>query len=288
MVTRNTVYALMTDRILRLLEQGTVPWQQPWVGGWPRNLVSGKPYRGLNVFLLGCQSYTAPWWLTFQQCKARGGSIRKGEKATPVVFWKVHEYPTQDADNAEQDTRTGIVLRYYHVFNVEQCEGIEYPVPVHRDILSIAECEQIVMAMPTPPVIEHVRHQAYYSPIHDMINMPPRYLFESAAAYYSTLFHELTHSTGHASRLNRPTLVDLCPFGLTNYSREELVAEMGAAFLCGHTGIANTTIDRSAAYIASWLTRLRSDVTLVVQAASQAQKAVDCILGTPSHRTALE
>jgi antirestriction protein ArdC len=110
--------------------------------------------------------------------------------------------------------------------------------------------------------------------------MPAPTSFQQPEAYYSTLFHELTHSTGHVSRLNRPTLVDLCPFGSTNYSKEELVAEMGAAFLCGHTGISNTTIDNSAAYIASWLTRLQQDVTLVVHAAAQAQKAVDFILNT--------
>ena len=285
MGNRQAAYQLITDRILTLLEQGVVPWHQPWAGGWPRNLVSGRPYRGINVFMLGCQSYPSPWWLTFNQCKERGGSVKRGEKATPVVFWKVNAYTTQDPDNGEEETRTGFLLRYYHVFNVEQCEGVEYPVPVHHDIQPIAECERIVAEMPNPPVIEHVRQQAYYAPIHDVLNMPPRYLFESAESYYSTLFHELTHSTGHESRLHRPTLTDLCPFGSTNYSKEELVAEMGAAFLCGHTGIANTTVENSAAYIGSWLTRLRSDVTLVVQAASQAQKAVDFILGTPPRGT---
>ena len=158
---------------------------------------------------------------------------------------------------------------------------------MHHDVQPIAECERIVTEMPNPPVIEHVRQQAYYAPIQDVLNMPPRYLFESAESYYSTLFHELTHSTGHESRLNRPTLTDLCPFGSTNYSKEELVAEMGATFLCGHTGIANTTVENSAAYIGSWLSRLRDDVTLVVHAAAQAQKAVDFILGSPPQDTEL-
>ena len=119
MGNRQAAYQLITDRILTLLDQAVVPWQQPWVGGWPRNLVSGKPYRGINVFMLGCQAYPSPWWLTFNQCKERGGSVKRGEKATPVVFWKVNEYTIQAPDHDEEETRTGFLLRYYHVFNVE-------------------------------------------------------------------------------------------------------------------------------------------------------------------------
>ena len=192
------VYTIITDRIINLLEQGTVPWHQPWnaEAGMPRNLTSGKPYRGINVFMLGCQHYNAPYWLTFRQCKERGGSVKRGEKGTPVVFWKVMQYTAQDDSTGEETTRKGFILRYYKAFNVEQCEGVAYPQmeDVHNDIQPIEECEQIVKEMPDAPTIEHIKQIAFYSPSMDVINMPPRYLFESAEEYYSTLFHELTHN----------------------------------------------------------------------------------------------
>ncbi len=274
-------YQRITDHIVTLLETGTVPWHKPWNAetGMPKNLASGKPYRGINIFMLGTQHYTSPWWLTFKQCKDRGGRIKKGGKSTPVVFWKVSEYTSQDTDSGEEEIRKGFLLRYYNVFNVEQCEGIEYPPTeiVHNDIQPIDACERIVVSMPDAPVIADICQQAFYSPGLDIINMPPRYLFSSAEEYYSTLFHELTHSTGHEKRLNRKSLADIMSFGDTNYSKEELCAEMGAAYLCGIAGIENRTIDNSAAYIDGWLSKLRHDPKVLVQAAAQAQKAVDSI-----------
>jgi antirestriction protein ArdC len=272
-------YQVITDRLITLLETHTIPWQQPWnsATGLPKNLSSGKAYRGINVFLLGTQHYTSPWWLTFRQCTARGGQVTRGEKGTPVVFWKVLHAADPEAEDAEGSVRRRFLLRYYQVFNVEQCTGLEYPrpTPAHQDIPPIAACEQLVAQVPTPPVIQHGAPQACYRPRTDTIHMPARALFITPEEYYSTLFHELTHATGHATRLNRPTLTDLCPFGSTNYSKEELCAEMGAAYLCGLTGIVNATIDNSAAYIQGWLRKLRSDPKVLVQAAAQAQKAVD-------------
>jgi antirestriction protein ArdC len=133
--------------------------------------------------------------------------------------------------------------------------------------------------MPNRPTITHHEARAYYTPVQDTVNMPACRLFPKVEHYYSVLFHELTHSTGHWQRLHRQTLTDLCPFGSTNYSKEELVAEMGAAFLCGVAGIANETVDTSVAYIQSWLTKLQNDTRLVILAAAQAQKAADYILG---------
>jgi antirestriction protein ArdC len=273
------VYQVITDRIILLLVGGTVPWHKPWnsATGLPKNLSSGKPYRGINVMLLGCQHYTSPWWVTFRQCSERGGNVRKGEKATPVVFWS--QLHRQDDTEAEGNHNSHFVLRYYHVFNAAQCDGLAYPQtePTPQEFPPIETCEQLVAGMPKPPVIVHHETQAYYRPSADRINMPPRTLFAHAEEYYSTLFHELTHSTGHTSRLNRPTLTDLCPFGTTNYSKEELCAEMGAAYLCGLAGIENATIDNSAAYLQGWLRKLGSEPKLLVQAAAQAQKAVDYI-----------
>ena len=282
---KSDAYRIINDRITALLEAGTVPWHKPWNAntGMPKNLSSGKPYRGINVFILGARHYASPYWLTFNQCKERGGSIKKGEKATAVVFWKVTEYVTTNGDTGREETRKGFVLRYYHVFNVEQCDGLDCPVPmpVTNTIQPIEACERIVAGMPDAPIIEHVRQYAFYSPPDDVINMPPRYLFSSPQEYYSTLYHEMTHAAGHVKRLARSTLMDLCPFGTTNYSQEELCAEMGAAYLCGIAGIENCTIDNSAAYIGGWLSKLGHDPKMLVHAAAQAQRAVDYIMETP-------
>jgi antirestriction protein ArdC len=179
------------------------------------------------------------------------------------------------------------MARLYTVFNVQQCELPERLLPLlqidnalgadsHRQI---AACEQIVSAMPQRPAIRHGEARAYYRPAADTVNMPAPRLFPRVEHYYSILFHELTHSTGHASRLDRATLRDLLAFGDTNYSKEELCAEMGAAYLCGVAGIDNATVNNSAAYIQGWLSKLRNDKRLLIQAAAQAQKAADFILG---------
>ena len=277
----NQVYRIVTDRVIRLLEQGTVPWRKPWAGGpaqWPKNLVSGQQYRGINVFLLSAAGFESPWWLTYKQAQQRGGHVRKGEESSVVVFYK--DWDTGKTDDDGKPVRVP-VLRYYRVFNVAQCEGFEYSRPdlPERDFRPIERCESVVSGMPKRPAIEHREARAYYRPSTDTVNMPRAALFESDAAYYSVLFHELTHSTGHRSRLDRSGITKAAAFGSAEYSREELIAEMGAAFLCGHCAIETHTIENSAAYIDSWLGRLRRDPKLVVQAASKAQAAADFILG---------
>ena len=281
---RGNAYQIVTDRIIELLEQGTVPWQKPWKGGGQaQNLMSKRPYRGINQFLLNASSYASPYWLTFNQAKKLGGSVKKGSKSTPVVFWKWLE--VEDKDTGEK--KEVPFLRYYRVFNLEQTEGIQPPKEDQapdRPFSPIERCEQIMAEMPSPPALQHQVQSAWYSPRKDLVNMPRPETFVSDEEYYSTLFHEMVHATGHETRLNRPTLVDMAPFGSTNYSKEELVAEMGAAMLCGVTGIVNQTINNSAAYIQGWLGKLRKDSTLVVQAAAQAQKAVDWVTAMPDYQ----
>jgi len=287
-----TVYRVITDRILEALERGVAPWHRPWQAGQlPHSLVSRKPYRGINVFLLSmtaqAKGYTSPYWLTFRQALALGGAVRKGERGTPVVFWKFFDGPaaaptTDGAAPAVKPSRRPPLLRYYTVFNVEQCQGIARPVDAAvAAIAPIEACERLLAAMPAPPAIRESRTdaRAYYVPAQDVVNMPARALFTSPARFYATLFHELTHATGHPSRLHRATLVDASPFGTPNYSREELVAEMGAAFLCGLAGIENETVEPSAAYLQSWLRVLANDPRMLVIAAAQAQKAADYIRG---------
>jgi len=177
-------------------------------------------------------------------------------------------------------------LRYYTVFNLDQCAGIpEDKIPVleekTREFNPIEEAEKIVAGYTRRPKIEHVESRAYYRPASDLVNMPKKELFKSDAEYYSTLFHELTHSTGHETRLNRSGITDLQGFGSHSYSKEELCAEFGAAYLCGESGIVDRTIENSSAYIQGWLKRLRSDKKFLVQAAAQGQKAVDFILNKP-------
>jgi antirestriction protein ArdC len=279
-----SVYDIVTERVISLLEQGTVPWQKPWQGAElaPQNLVSRKSYRGVNVFLLHAMSYSSPYWLTFKQAQELGGHVRKGELACPVVFWK-----WLDVERDGEKERVPF-LRYYGVFNVAQCEGIEAHVPsatdTKREHSPVETAERIVRGMPKRPLIKHGQAQAFYHPTDDYVGMPSPEQFRSGEGYYSVLFHELTHSTGHESRLARKGVAgsegQWSAFGSQSYSKEELVAEMGAAFLCGQAGIVERTIENSASYIASWLFRLKDDAKLVVQAAAQAQKAADFILSS--------
>jgi antirestriction protein ArdC len=240
------------------------------------NLASGRGYRGINVFLLSSSGYGSPYWLTYKQATERGGHVRKGEHGRKVVFWKIG---TREVEDSDGDTieRKSILLRYYTVFNVEQCEGIAAPDSA-RTVNPIEECERIVNGMPNPPaLLEDAR--AWYRPSTDTVGMPSRNAFNCAEEYYSTLFHELTHSTGHTKRVGRDGIEKLNTFGSESYSKEELIAEMGAAMLCGVVGIERKTLSNSSAYLQSWINVLRSDSRMVIQAASHAQKAADYIIG---------
>ena len=270
-------YERITERIVGMLEQGTVPWHKPWQvkTGLPRNLVTKKPYRGINPFLLMAMGYESPHWLTFRQAIQLGGSVKKGEKACPVVFWK--QLAIEDKESAEQKKIP--LLRLYYVFNVAQCEGLKN-VPIEDTSPFVAtEAAEIVAGMPEPPKIKLGMSHAYYTPVNDMVGMPERKRFDTEDAYHATLFHELVHSTGHEKRLKRQSITERNGFGSDPYCKEELIAELGSAFLCGHAGIVERTIDNSAAYLEGWLKQLKQDKTLIVYAAAQAQKAADFILG---------
>lgn len=274
------VYEIVTDRIIDLLEKGVVPWHKPWAGGRnavPANLVSKKAYRGLNVWLLGSMGYSSPYWVSYKQATEMGGQVRKGEKSTMVVYWKMFE----TIDKVTKEKKTIPMLRYYNVFNVTQCDGLTYPeiedIKVN-DFNPIDEAEKIVASMTNAPKIVHNEQRAWYRRDTDLVNMPIKESFDREEEYYNTLFHELTHATGHESRLGR--LQDsVSGFGSTSYAKEELIAEMGASYLCAVAGIVDRTIDNSAAYIANWLTKLRNDKKLVVSAAGKAHAATDFILG---------
>jgi antirestriction protein ArdC len=271
------VYQLITDRIIKTLEAGTIPWRKPWSGSsGSMNLISKKEYRGVNRFLTDCAPFSSKYWLTFKQAKQLGGQVKKGSKSTPVIYWNMIK--KQDSKTGKEKTIP--FLRYYNVFNVEQTtvEAPEESGPT-IDFQPIEKAESIVQGYKDSPEIEFKEQAAFYRPANDSINMPKPETFTSPEEYYSTLFHEMTHSTGHESRLKREGITNLNFFGSHSYSKEELVAEMGAAFLCSECKIEQKILDNSAAYIQSWLRKLRNDNKLLISASGQAEKAAKHILG---------
>ncbi len=275
------IYATITNQILDIMKDGVIPWHKPWLmSGSHRNLVSGKQYRGINIFLLSCSSFGSPWWLTFNQAKAKGGKVKKGEKATMIVFWKPLQIKEKNAVTGEDERKKVFVLRYYKIFNLDQVEGIEAPLePEKTEREPIETAAKIIEEMQNPPAIKHAAtYDACYRPSSDEINMPLMNDFESSESYYSVLFHEVGHSTGHESRVSRPEGMQNICFGSDSYSKEELIAEMSAAFLCGEAGILQETIQQSASYIESWSAKFKDDEKLVVCAAAAAQRATDYIL----------
>jgi antirestriction protein ArdC len=297
-VSAMRVEEIITNRIVQLLEAGTVPWHKPWGNrqsgsdALPRNAITKRHYRGINVFILASQSYASPYWLTYREALALGGHVKAGEHGSPIVFWKWLSREVEKPDGSI-DEKNFPMLRYYTVFNAEQTGGCRLPADA-RDggtpdstFNPIDSCEAIYANMPNRPRLEHGattaitrghRFEAYYTAGRDTVVMPRREAFDSPEFYYSVLFHELTHSTGAVHRLNRPTLNQAVKFGDTNYSKEEIVAEMGASFLAGHTGIEQVTLINNAAYLASWIKTLKGDPKLVIVAAAAAQKAADYIL----------
>jgi antirestriction protein ArdC len=292
------VYQIITNRIIELLEQGTIPWKQPWASaGLPRNLLSKRHYRGINLWLLLSLQYEENAFLTWDQIKTIGGSVNKDEKGHIVVFWKNVKKQPEEPDENNQPKMIPM-LRYYKVFNIAQCRDIPAGLLPEKlqpndDCNPLHECEAILHSFKNGPTVRSKEQRAYYHIAEDYINMPKKKSFKNTESYYATLFHELVHSTGHEKRLGRTTVTDMHEFGSEAYSQEELVAEMGAAFLCSLTGIGNAELENSAAYIKGWLQKLENDKKFIVQASGQAQKAVDLILDTQDqpyekHKDALD
>ncbi len=282
---KKDAYAILVSKISEALEKGVVPWHQPWLSGPPRSLSTGKGYRGFNQLLLGycAREHDTPFWGTFRQIKELGGVIRKGERSTPVSFWK-----KLDVDDPKEDgtTKQVMMCRFYSAFNADQADwpdGEPRMVKEWRDKLTkdgptdrIAAAEKILAEFPGKPEFQNKGMVAYYSVTTDTVVVPPIENFSSADRYYQTVFHELTHASGHPKRLNRfPS--DSKP-STESYSKEELVAELGGAFLCHEAGL-DVQVEESAAYIESWMQKIKEDPRILVSAAGQAAKAADHILG---------
>ena len=271
------IYTAVTDRIIAQMEQGIIPWQKPWVSnGKAVSHATGKPYSLLNQMLLGRPGE----YLTFKQCQEAGGHVKKGEKSNMVVFWKWIE----QEDEETHEKKEVPFLRYYNVFHIDQCEGItakhttEAAFPDGADTQEAAQ--DIIhdyLSRTGVKLLHEEGDRAFYRPSTDEIVLPLRKQFISTAEYYSTVWHELVHSTGHPSRLNR--LDKVVAFGSDVYSKEELVAEIGAAALVNHCGLeTSTSFSNNAAYIQNWLSVLKGDKRFIVSAAGKAEKAVTLIL----------
>lgn len=277
-------YKLVTDAILQKLNQGVIPWHKTWVTGLPCSFVTGNAYRGVNVILLGLKEHTSKYWVTFHQAQKLKGYVRRKEKGSPVIFWhwRDEEEKRKLIAKGKAENPAPCFPFIHYVYNLDQTEGIEAPegdLAVEKKD-KLHEAEKLIAAFKNAPEIQSaLQIEPKYMPTIDVIHMPHLSQFKSANHYYSVLFHELIHSTGHRSRLNRE-FESAESKSLSGYSFEELVAEIGSAFLCGACGIENLkTIEDQAAYIGHWQTFLKGDATAFMRACSEAQKAVDYIRG---------
>lgn len=291
-VTTNEVRdaALETSKkMIAALEAGTVPWHKDWVsigGDFPTSLATGKRYGGSNVLVLWLtaaeKGYQSKYWGTYKQISERGGQVRKGEKSSEII-----RPITFEREQADGSVKKFHILRLFHVFNIDQAdwaEGAKLPKTVELTPVQAIEAAEALIAgyLADGPSLGLGGDRAYYQPGNDHIQVPLRDQFSSPEGFYSTLYHEATHSSGHTSRLAREGIAagTFGSFGDAVYSNEELIAELGAAMLCSLAGIEQkATLDSSAAYLAHWIKALKGDKNLIVQAASAAQKAVDLIIG---------
>ena len=280
------IYATITDRIIAALEKGVIPWHKPWGGGNSGciSYSTGKPYSLLNHILLGGISGE---YITFKQCSLAGGHVRKGEKSKFVVFWKPFEKENEETGEVEKH----FYLRYYNVFHISQCEGVSPRWTTSAVTASNLQPDAVAEAVVKNYIDRSGVHltiaesdRAFYRPSTDEVVVPQISQYQQVAEYYSTLFHELTHSTGHPSRLNR--IADIAAFGSEQYSKEELCAELGSAFLLNHCGLeTDASFRNSAGYIQGWLKALNDDKRLIVSAAGAAEKAVSLILNRKEGET---
>lgn len=271
------IYAEVTKRIIQQMEQGIIPWEKPWVGN--DSIVShetGKGYSILNQILLGKPGEYA----TFNQVQKEGGRVKKGAKSKAVVFWKLI-----DRKNDDGEIETIPYLNYYRVFHLDDCEGIEAKYAKDEPLKANERIEKAQKILDEYICREGIRLEhganggAYYRNSDDMIHLPEIERFESSEAYYDTAFHECVHSTGSGKRLNRQGVVAGGSFGSTEYSKEELIAEIGACSLVHMLGMkTKNTFRNNTAYIQNWLSALKNDKRLLVGASTAANKAVEFIL----------
>ena len=287
---KTDIYQKVTDSIVAQLEKGVQPWFRPWQAEHPAGSITrplranGVPYQGINVVMLWAAAmeagYAAPVWMTFRQAEGLGGHVRKGERGSLVVYASTFTCKEEDAESGEETDREVPFMKGYTVFNLEQIEGLPERVAA-TPLVQLDEAERVERAEAfvarTGADLRHGGSRALYSPGGDHVQVPAFAAFRDAGSYYATLTHELTHWTGHRSRVDR----DLGGkrFGDQGYAMEELVAELGAAFLCADLGLEAEPREDHAAYLASWLKVLKSDKRAIFSAAAHAQRAADWLHG---------
>lgn len=274
---KTSVYEIIAGKIIEILKQGVIPWKQGWKLNNPKNIFSKTVYKGINHLLLSSISSLknySNYWLTFNQIKTLNLSLKKDSKGVPIVFWKINEIPNLEKNSKKERIP---MLRYFTVFNLSQCDNAIIPDDEKNYIINTDEkCESIIKNFKNCPLIKYQNSNPYYSIANDEIVLPKINQFNSSEEYYCALFHELIHSTGHESRLNRKIKNK---FGESEYSFEELVAELGSSFLCHEAGISNKSLlTNQSAYIKGWLEVLSNNPTYIIQASSKSMKAAQYIL----------
>lgn len=277
----------VTNQIIKELENGNVIWKQPWRNlGSCRNLITKSSYSGFNQFYLNWKmrerNFKSPYFMTFQQAKNIGANVKKGAKSIQIIYWKKF---SKDSTDELQVSKFVRMFPFVHfVFNIDEIENIDPSFlmnnqEIESNVYTIENCEKLISEIQCKPDIKFGGDRAYYAPKLDYIQMPLKELFKSSENYYSTLFHELIHSTGHESRLDRFSENSLpAKFGSVDYSKEELIAEIGATFLNAHCGIKEQVFDTSIAYINGWLKTLESDPKLIFTASAKAQNAYNFLI----------
>lgn len=285
------IYQTITDRFIRQLEQGTVPWQRPWISA--QNMISCKPYQGINTLILACENRESPHWLSYKQAHDLGGTVKKGERGTPVIYWQLLE--RKDANGVAILDASGRperlpFIRWSNVFNLEQCENIKAP-ELSKAVASTPPLER-AQAIVDKSFVQidpnSQRDMAFYLPALDRIEVPSIERFPNRSEYYHTLFHEMSHATGSKNRLNREGIAGHAPFGTPAYAKEELIAELGAAFTSNEAGILqDCTFQNSASYVKNWISALEDNPRMLISAGSAAQKASDYICNEASRENPL-
>lgn len=265
------VYDIVTERILQKLKEGCVPWLKPWIDE-PISGISGKAYTGVNLLILDKPGE----YFTMKEIMRLRAKLKE-KYTTYIICYYSFDQQKKGEKKEEKEKRSYPVLKYYRVYHISDIEGINPKVKVNvkKDIM---DAEKIITGYTEVP-IRHDLRGAFYSPSIDYVNVPDKSTFNKIEEYYCTMYHELAHSTGHKKRLNRFGENDHHLFGSETYSKEELIAELTACMLCGHAGIEEITINNSASYISSWISRLENDHHLIVSASSKARKASEYILG---------
>lgn len=272
-MNRNELFSKINTQIVDKLKEGVVPWKKSWISGVPVNFISKRPYHGVNFLSLSLMDYGSPYYLTFLQCKERGGTVLSGSKSQMVVYWKVLEYGTDNNDRISEDGIKKIpFIRYSNVFNISQTslnseEGNK---------TTLLECEKILAGMKVKPVIKNNISRCYYDPVGDYISLPKVSDFKDETEYWSSLFHELIHWSGIEDRLKR---IKALGYSKEEYSFEELVAEIGSSYLSALCGISPKVVDNQISYIDGWMRLSKEEENIFPRAAAEASKAVEYILG---------